>query len=255
MERFRSVFTFFSLACALALVGCDGDSAAAVRTPELEDTEFRQGMTYEKQHESRKALESFLKVIDARKGASESHLEAGRMYLDLQDPLPAIYHFNQYLRLKPTSEQSAIVRQMVKTAEKMFIQQLPGRPLEPSAAGSVDQSTQIRKLQNENAKLMLEVSELSRGVRNPEPKNDPRTPGIAAIPDKGTPAVPGVPPANGRKAPAFTTYVIVAGDTLSKISTKAYGTAARANDIYNANRDKVTSPANLKPGTTLTIPQ
>jgi LysM repeat protein len=255
MERLRSVLPFFSLACTLAFVGCDGDTSSAIRTPELEDSEFRQGMTYEKQREPRKALESFLKVIDARKGASESHLEAGRMYLDLQDPLPAIYHFNQYLRLKPNSEQSPIVRQMVKTAEKMFVQQLPGRPLEPSAGGSVDQSALIRKLQNENSKLMLEVSELSRGGRNPEPKNDPRTPGVAAIPDKGTPAVPGVAPANGRKAPAFTTYVIVAGDTLSKISTKAYGTVARANDIYNANRDKLTSPSNLKPGTTLTIPQ
>jgi LysM repeat protein len=255
MERLRSVLPFFSLACTLALVGCDGDAAAAMRTPELEDSEFRQGMTYEKQREPRKALESFLKVIDARKGASESHLEAGRMYLDLQDPLPAVYHFNQYLRLKPNSEQSPIVRQMVKTAEKMFIQQLPGRPLEPSASGNVDQSALIRKLQNENSKLMLEVSELSRGGRNPEPKNDPRTPGVAAIPDRGTPAVPGVAPTTGRKAPAFTTYVIVAGDTLSKISTKAYGNAARANDIYNANRDKLTSPANLKVGTTLTIPQ
>lgn len=255
MDRLRSALAFFSFACALAFVGCDGDAASAIRTPELEDSEFRQGMTYEKQREPRKALESFLKVIDARKGASESHLEAGRMYLDLQDPLPAIYHFNQYLRLKPNSEQSAIVRQMVKTAEKMFIQQLPGRPLEPSAAGSVDQTALIRKLQNDNAKLMLEVSELSRGVRNPEPKNDPRTPGVAAIPDKGTPAVPGVVPGNNRKAPAFATYVVVPGDTLTKVSNKAYGTPARANDIFNANRDKMTSPSNLKPGMTLTIPQ
>lgn len=255
MERLRSVLPFFSLACALTFVGCDGDTASAMRTPELEDSEFRQGMTYEKQREPRKALESFLKVIDARKGASESHLEAGRMYLDLQDPLPAVYHFNQYLRLKPNSEQSPIVRQMVKTAEKMFIQQLPGRPLEPSAGGSVDQSALIRKLQNENSKLMLEVSELSRGVRNPEPKNDPRTPGVAAIPDKGTPAVPGVAPATGRKAPAFTTYVVSSGDTLTKISIKAYGTPSRSNDIYNANRDKMTSAANLKVGMTLTIPQ
>jgi LysM repeat protein len=255
MDRLRSALPLFSLACALAFVGCDGDASSANRTPELEDSEFRQGMTYEKQREPRKALESFLKVIDARKGASESHLEAGRMYLDLQDPLPAIYHFNQYLRLKPNSEQSAIVRQMVKTAEKMFIQQLPGRPLEPSAGGTVDQTALIRKLQNDNAKLMLEVSELSRGVRNPEPKNDPRTPGVAAIPDKGTPAVPGVALATGRKAPAFTTYVVISGDTLTKISNKAYGTPARANDIYNANRDKMTSASNLKVGMNLTIPQ
>lgn len=255
MGRLRSVLPFLGCFSLLALVGCDGDTTAAIRTPELEDAEFRQGMTYEKQREPRKALECFLKVIDARRGASESHLEAGRMYLDIQEPLPAIYHFNQYLRLKPTSEQSAIVRQMVSTAEKMFIQQLPGRPLEPSATGTVDQSALIRKLQNENAKLMMEVSELSRGARNPEPKNDPRTPGVAAIPDKPTPAIPGNPSATNRKPPAFATYVIAPGDTLSKISSKAYGTPIRANDIYNANRDKLTSPAALKVGMTLTIPQ
>ncbi len=255
MGRLCSVIPFLGLVCLLGLSGCDGDATSAIRTPELEDSEFRQGMTYEKQREPRKALECFLKVIDSRRGAAESHLEAGRMYLDIQDPLPAIYHFNQYLRLKPTSEQSSIVRQMVNTAEKMFIQQLPGRPLEASATGSVDQSATIRKLQNENAKLMMEVSELSRGLRNPEPKNDPRTPGVAAIPDKPTPAVPGTPPANNRKPPAFASYVVAQGDTLSKISSKAYGTNTRANDIYNANRDKLTSPAALKVGMTLTIPQ
>jgi tetratricopeptide (TPR) repeat protein len=128
----------------LLLVGCEDGSRADSRTLDVDDPEFRQGQTFHKQGEVRKALECFLKVIDNRKGAAESHLEAGRMYLELQDPLPAIYHFNQYIRMKPTSEQSNIVRQMVKTAEKQFMQQLPGRPMEPDALGGADLNARLR---------------------------------------------------------------------------------------------------------------
>ena len=83
----------------LLFVGCDDNKDTGARTVELDDPEFRQGLTYGKQHESRRALECFLRVIDTRKGAAESHLEAGRMYIDLKEPLPAIYHFKEYIRL------------------------------------------------------------------------------------------------------------------------------------------------------------
>ena len=80
------------------LVGCDDAGPGLPRSLETEDQDFKQGQLFQKQGESRKALECYLKVIDKRKGAAESNLEAGRMYLELQDPLPAIYHFNQYIR-------------------------------------------------------------------------------------------------------------------------------------------------------------
>ena len=146
----------------LLLVGCEDGSRADSRTLDVDDPEFRQGQTFHKQGEVRKALECFLKVIDNRKGAAESHLEAGRMYLELQDPLPAIYHFNQYIRMKPTSEQSNIVRQMVKTAEKQFMQQLPGRPMEPDALGGADLNARLRSLQLENEKLKRELADANR---------------------------------------------------------------------------------------------
>ena len=97
----RAAFVFM----VLLLVCCEDGSRADSRTLDVEDEDFRQGQNFYKSGEVSKALECYLKVIDKRKGAAESNLEAGRMYLELEDPLPAIYHFNQYIRMKPTSEQ------------------------------------------------------------------------------------------------------------------------------------------------------
>lgn len=226
----------------LLVVGCDDNKESNARTFELDDPEFRQGLTYEKQHESRRALECFLRVIDSRKGAAESHLEAGRMYIDLKDPLPAIYHFNEYIRLKPTSDQSKIVRQMIKTAEKLYLEQIPGRPLEPDAVGTTDQYSQLQKLKSENERLKREVSELSRINKVSEA---PLTPSASTTNSKTT--------STGTKT--TTTYVIKSGDSLSSISRKFYGTDQRKTEIYNANKTKIKNPTKLQVGVTIEIPQ
>jgi tetratricopeptide (TPR) repeat protein len=154
----RAAFVFM----VLLLVGCEDGSRADSRTLDVEDEDFRQGQNFYKSGEVRKALECYLKVIDKRKGAAESNLEAGRMYLELEDPLPAIYHFNQYIRMKPTSEQSNLVRQLIKTAEKQFMQKLPGRPMDPDALGGTDLNAKLRNLQTENEKLKRELADYNR---------------------------------------------------------------------------------------------
>jgi tetratricopeptide (TPR) repeat protein len=240
----RAVFVF----TVLLLAGCDDGSRADSRTLDVDDPEFRQGQTFHKQGEIRKALECYLKVIDNRKGAAESHLEAGRMYLELQDPLPAIYHFNQYIRMKPASEQSNIVRQMIKTAEKQFMQQLPGRPMEPDALGGSDLNARLRNLQLENEKLKRELADYNRTQKG------------LILPAKTTsekPTTDKTPPGDDKPA-RFRQYTVAKGDSLSSIARKTYGDAnpARISAIFNANRDKMTSINSLpKIGTVILLPE
>jgi len=242
MSRKHSVtLSLVLMTSVLLFVGCDDNKDTGARTVELDDPEFRQGLTYGKQHESRRALECFLRVIDTRKGAAESHLEAGRMYIDLKEPLPAIYHFKEYIRLKPTSEQSKIVRQMIKTAEKLYLEQIPCRPLEPDAVGTTDQYAQLQKLKSENERLKREVSELSRINKVSEaPVTNSTTTST-----KVTSTVP----------KSSTTYIIKAADTLSSISRKFYGTDSRKTEIFNANKTKIKNPSKLVVGMTIEIPQ
>jgi len=243
MSRKHSVtLSWVLMTTVLLVVGCDDNKDSGARTSEFDNPEFRQGLTFEKQHESRRALECFLRVIDSRKGSAESHLEAGRMYIDLKDPLPAIYHFNEYIRLNPTSDQSKIVRQMIKTAEKLYLEQIPGRPLEPDAAGSTDQYSQLQKLKSENEKLKREVAELSRinKVSEVSVSNSSSTTNAKTV-------------STGPKN--TTTYIIKANDTLSSISRKFYGTDTRKTEIYNANKSKIKNPSKLVVGVTIEIPQ
>lgn len=50
------------------------------------------------------------------------------------------------------------------------------------------------------------------------------------------------------------TYVVRPGDSLAKISIRFYGTSRRYMDIYNANRDILSSPSSIAVGQTLRIP-
>ena len=52
----------------------------------------------------------------------------------------------------------------------------------------------------------------------------------------------------------YRTYVVQPGDTLGKISVRFYGTSRRYMDIYNANRDVLSSPGSLQVGQELRIP-
>jgi tetratricopeptide (TPR) repeat protein len=238
----------------LLLVGCDDSLTSGPRSLETEDPEYRQGQIYQKQGETRKALECFLKVIDSHKGAAEAHLEAGRMYSDLNDPLPAIYHYNQYVRLKPNSEQKDIVKQMIKTAEKQFMAQLPGRPMEPDGMGNADLNERVRRLLAENEKLKRELADATRNQRLPDSGNKiAGTNADIATPSnpKTDPAVPAVTNSD-KKGPKFKTYVVAKGDTLSSISQSAYGTRNRAADIMRAN--KLPSATSLQIGMKLDIP-
>jgi len=51
------------------------------------------------------------------------------------------------------------------------------------------------------------------------------------------------------------TYVVVKGDTLSKIAQQLYGKASAWTRIYEANKDLIKDPDRIYPGQKLRIPQ
>ncbi len=67
------------------------------------------------------------------------------------------------------------------------------------------------------------------------------------------------PQADGDSSPAGSvgthTYVVVKGDSLSKIASGQYGNAQKWRRIYEANRDLIKDPDLIYPGQQLRIPE
>ncbi len=254
----------------LALFACTGcDSSGGVQLlPETEEKYYQRAQQWLREGRDQEALNAFLKVIEKRSEAPESHLEAGRIYLQqVKDPIAAIYHFRKYLELKPDSPQAPPVRQMIETAMKEFARKLPGDPFHGDV-DRMDMTEMIKKLQDENLDLKNQLAASKQRIAQLE-----RSAGIVVSssgsvvatprnqPQRTAPGAPliNVGPATQQRtpapaAPAGRTYTVEAGDTLSKISTKVYGNPARWNDIFQANRDQLPTPHSLKVGQQLKVP-
>jgi LysM repeat protein len=221
--------------------------------PETEEAAYKRGQRLLKEGRPEDALESFLSVIAKRHDAPESHLEAGRLYLDTaEDPIAAIYHFRAYLSDKPSTPQAPMVRQLIQTAQKAFAKSLPGDPF----ADEFDrldlleclstQRHQIEALQSENEFLKTKLATQEKPIAK---KPD-------ALMVLSAPEPPSKAPAQKTTIPSSAkTYTVQSGDTLSKISAKVYGTSSRWKDIYEANRNDLKNAHDLKLGQILWIPE
>jgi len=70
-----------------------------------------------------------------------------------------------------------------------------------------------------------------------------------------TPDFSNVQGGSSSTAPAAKVYVVVSGDSLSKIAQREYGAASQWNRIYEANRDILKDPDKIYPGQKLRIPK
>ena len=83
---------------------------------------------------------------------------------------------------------------------------------------------------------------------------DARLPRPAPRPAPAVPAGVGEAPVVSDSGGSFVEHVVQNGETLSSISERYYGTAARWTRVYDANRDRLANPDRVPVGTRLRIP-
>jgi LysM repeat protein len=260
----------YVLICAICFLTACGDRNAALENEDGE-TQYRRGVSLLREGRNEEALQAFEKVIDKRLDAPDSHLQVGQIYLEhFKDAVMAEYHFRRYLEADPSSEKAAVVRQLIESARKEYARQLPGKPYGENGE-KLDILQQIDLLRTENLELKRksagledEVNDLKAALMLSEQKYSMQQ---SASLTRATPSIEvsevSTPAASVRTAPSVaqtrspgnvTSYEVQSGDTLSKISTKVYGTPNRWKEIFEANKDSMASPNSLKVGQKLKIP-
>ena len=275
----------------LAGAGCSDRD----RTPlpaETDEPYYVQGKQLVKQGRNPEALTSFLKVIDRRgeRGAAESHLEAGFIYLNYtKDPVEAYHHFRKYLDLQPNSKEAVRVRGMVEAAKREFARTLPARPLDDQSVRMQAEET-LERLRRENDELRAQINTLRGGTSSQlaraapmitlpeEAQPRPAAPPVATVVESAvapapfpkaasptatntTPNAAITPPNSSRTAtpsrpaaPSGRTHTVAAKETLYGISMKYYGNGRQVDAIYQANRDQMRSREDVRPGMVLRLP-
>lgn len=117
---------------------------------------------------------------------------------------------------------------------------------------------QLRNTQNQLVSYAYENNDLKHRIAllSPDPGAAP-APTNVPVAGFGTPNRPGSqaqPTATPAPAQEARTHTVVAGDTLSTISRRYYGTANRWSEILEANRGTLRDPAALRVGMKLRIP-
>jgi len=86
------------------------------------------------------------------------------------------------------------------------------------------------------------------------PKAKPDFSNVQSGSSSTAPAPAPVAPTGTTGTSSGRTYVVVKGDSLSKIAQREYGDGAKWRRIYEANQDLIKDPDLIYPGQTLKIP-
>jgi len=207
--------------------------------------------------------------------AAAASSDLAKQLADVQDKLATALHSYSLLQdensqLKAAAESAAAEKTSLTAqldADQHAIETLKGQAAVASEVDSL--RTQLRQALNEVAALAEENAQLKTqlALAGPGPGSAgaaPTRPGAAAAALPPAQEPPPAAAAQASAAPASAPaaaapagprlYVVVAGDTLGKISHQFYGTATRYEEIVAANRDVIHDENNLQVGMKLKIP-
>ena len=151
--------------------------------------------------------------------------------------------------MRPTAEKASLVKDLIQHARLSFAASLPDQPSEAV------QQIALLKREVQTLQEQLTNQQASRAVSPPVAKAG-GAPEVHATSSTNAiaPPVAALPPPKPAEPVLAKTYVVQAGDTLSRISTRVYGDSSKWELIYKANRGIMATPQSLKAGQTLTIP-
>jgi LysM repeat protein len=248
--------TALAMLCAATLCGClpSGQN----QQEEEKEPHFLAGRGRVNSMDYKGAIESFEKALEVNPRSASAHFELGCLFADKEpDPAAAIYHYEQYLKLRPAADNREMLKQHIFRLKQDLAKAILPLPTTPGLQREFEQ------LADENRRLRDEVEKWrayyasSGAVRT----NTPVSPVPGARVASGSNSVPLTASAPARQNPADSNRVnpgaagsarmhtVKAGENPTAIARK-YGVKLDALMAANPGLD----PKRMKAGQTLNIP-
>ncbi|MBM3831101.1 MAG: LysM peptidoglycan-binding domain-containing protein [Verrucomicrobia bacterium] len=126
---------------------------------EEREPHFQRGREMSRAQDFRGAAEAFERAVEANPRSGAAHFELGLLYeTRLNDPAAAVFHFERFLKLRPTSDKADVARQRATSCKMELAKLFLIAPNTPSVQKEMD------KLRGEIERLGLENHQLRRHV-------------------------------------------------------------------------------------------
>ncbi len=204
------------------------------------------------------AIDEFEKAVEANPRNASAHFELGWLYEEKAtepDPAAAIYHYQQFLKLRPTADTAEAVKQRIVNCKQDLAKAVLPLPSSPGVQHDMEQLIQ------ENKQLRAEVEQWRAYYQtqtNRQAQALPPAQPVQTVPSQ--PVISNPPPSNPLQSnltvaphplPHSNTgriYTVQGGDTLAAISRKfnvKLDALAAANPGLDARKIKVGQTINI----------
>jgi LysM repeat protein len=234
----------------LLLAGLNGClPSSPSQMDEEKESHFLAGRSCLSTMDYRGAIEEFEKALEANPRSASAHFQLGWLYEEKNpDPAAAIYHYEQFLKLRPNWDNAEVIRQHINNCKQDLARTVLPLPVSPGMQHEFEQlAEENKRLRDELEKWRAYTSRL-QGTTSP-----PAQPAGGSVTTPSSTQAPTTnPPAETRPASspgAARTYVVKAGDSLYSIARKN-GLKLEALMAANPGLD----PRRLRIGQTLNLP-
>jgi LysM repeat protein len=246
--------------CWAMVLLCLGASGCfpSVRSPldEQKEPHFLAGKARVNSLDYKGAIEAFEMALEANPRSASAHFELALLYEKGEtDFAAAIYHFEQYLRLRPEAENTEIVRQRAIACKQELARTVSLGPVTQTMQRDLERLTaENREMRRQLEAWQAFYTSHPQAVTNP-PALIPSQPGVASAsgslrPGQATSGLASQPAlARQSTAPAAKMHNVKAGESPYSIA-RQYGVKLAALLAANPNVD----PKRLRIGQTLAIP-
>jgi LysM repeat protein len=255
MISFRRIRNAFVVLLAATLSGCLPTGSS--QQDEEKEAHFQTGRARVNGMDYGGAIEAFQMALEVNPHSGAAHFELGWLLADKQpDPAAAIYHYEQYLALRPKADNAETIRQHIFRLKQDLAKAVLPLPSTPGV------QRQMEQLMEANHRLQEDLDRWREDYakRGMIPPTNPPSPIVGVVPLPGNSAGPGpqsssqnnrpVPVTPGAaQTPPTRTHRVQAGETPSAIAKK-YNVKLEA--LLAANPGL--NPKRMQVGRTLNVP-